>query len=176
MDGSGDEKPSYGSGAEAAGEEMVEDMVEKMRSMASTVTTSGSNKKQSKKERLQERTSFRGILSSIEGGVCPETSIRLKHGDKICISTWAQTMQLSAMKKVLAEGFQRHLQDNELLHQVFHFIPREERVTFRSNVEKRLFQSPNSVVSKIRAQTRSSDRSYVSTAQLGRFSVGGEED
>ncbi|CAI7873953.1 unnamed protein product [Closterium sp. NIES-54] len=78
--------------------------------------TVGSSKQMTKKDRLSQRLAFREILGSIrDNGRCSETVIRLKHGDSLRVDTWTLTVQLNALRRFLADGFQRHLQVRPLL-------------------------------------------------------------
>ncbi|GJP39330.1 hypothetical protein CLOM_g16144 [Closterium sp. NIES-68] len=122
--------------------------------------TVGSSKQMTKKDRLSQRLAFREILGSIrDNGRCSETVIRLKHGDSLRVDTWTLTVQLNALRKFLADGFQRHLQDNDLLHQVFSYQPRtEKKEVFQTAVQKRMILSPNSEASRNRSVARRRSR------------------
>eukprot|EP00244_Chara_vulgaris_P010413 TRINITY_DN4791_c0_g1_i3.p1 TRINITY_DN4791_c0_g1~~TRINITY_DN4791_c0_g1_i3.p1 ORF type:complete len:459 (+),score=80.70 TRINITY_DN4791_c0_g1_i3:709-2085(+) len=145
-------------------------VVEQMRALS----VQGS-KHQSKRERAAQRTSFRELLATVEDGVCAETKLKLRHGDVLTINTWIQTIQLNALRRFLAEGFQRHLQDNELLHQIFDYSPRTELPMRRSTVEKRLYMSPNSIVSKARTQHRNRLRVTSQEGNEGYFRYAAED-
>lgn len=82
-----------------------EDLVEEIRLMSVQA-----RKKDSKRERAAQKNSFRELLASIEEGGCAETTIKLRHGDRLTVATWEGTVQLNAIRKMLGEGFQRHLQ------------------------------------------------------------------
>ena len=47
-----------------------------------------------------------------------KTKIKLRAGDTLVIDTVAGNVQLNFLRRFLNEGFQSHLQNNELLHQV----------------------------------------------------------
>lgn len=47
-----------------------------------------------------------------------ESRIKLRCGDILVVDTARGAMQLAALRRFLAEGFQAHLQHNTLLHQV----------------------------------------------------------
>eukprot|EP00897_Mesotaenium_endlicherianum_P005393 jgi/Mesen1/4882/ME000244S04064 len=151
---------------EGVGASAADELVEAVRGLAVQP-----GRRQSKKERSQRGT-FRDIMVSIEKGVCPEATIKLKQGDSLHISTWSQTVQLNAMRHLLAEGFQRHMQDNELMHQIFEYQPQVAKSRgFRSPAEKRMFQSPNSIAAKARTQNRKSRRSQAEAGNMGHFSI-----
>eukprot|EP00850_Spirogloea_muscicola_P020290 SM000212S06883 [mRNA] locus=s212:33105:43389:+ [translate_table: standard] len=128
------------------------------------------NKRLSKKTRKEQHGSFRDLVSLIQDGTVTETSVRLKNGDSLTLSTWREIIQLNALRQYLAEGFQKHLQENELLHQIFGFVPRASKPAgFQSLAEKRMYRSPNSLASKARTRTRKQQRalSEVLTARPG---------
>lgn len=54
----------------------------------------------------------------VQDGQVAETRIKLRAGDTVVIDTVAGNVQLNALRRFLNEGFQAHLQTNELLHQV----------------------------------------------------------
>ena len=74
-------------------------------------------------------------------GSVTQTKIKLQHGDTLVIDTLVGTIHLNALRRLLAEGFQAHLQSNPLLHQIFEFEPREERPEKLSPLEKRMYRS-----------------------------------
>eukprot|EP00850_Spirogloea_muscicola_P012163 SM000078S22022 [mRNA] locus=s78:52965:60875:+ [translate_table: standard] len=95
------------------------------------------NKRLSKKTRKEQHGSFRDLVSLIQDGTVTETAVRLKNGDSLTLSTWREIIQLNALRQYLAEGFQKHLQENELLHQIFGFVPRASKPAgFQSLAEK----------------------------------------
>lgn len=106
----------------------------------------------SKKDLINQRSSFRDFLASIEDGEEPETTLKLQNGYILNISTWTRTIQMNFIRSFLGGGFQKHMQANSLLHEVFDFTPIQEKQQTLSAKEKRMFKSPNSVVSKARTQ------------------------
>ena len=78
-----------------------------------------------------------------DGDVAP-TKIKLRHGDTLVIDTLVGTVQLNALRRFLAEGFQVHLQQNPLMHQIFNFEPREERAERLTPLEKKLYRCASS--------------------------------
>eukprot|EP00271_Cylindrocystis_brebissonii_P013019 TRINITY_DN32563_c0_g1_i1.p1 TRINITY_DN32563_c0_g1~~TRINITY_DN32563_c0_g1_i1.p1 ORF type:complete len:441 (+),score=103.92 TRINITY_DN32563_c0_g1_i1:621-1943(+) len=165
-----------GADGEEAGEEEENGgaaVVEQLRAL----TLQAGRKRQTKQGRSQ-KASMRQMLSSIEdGGSYSPSSIQLLHGDKLQITSLAQAVQVNAFRKFLAEGFQRHLQDNPLLHQVFEYQPRTSKaVGFRSNAEKRMYRSPNSVSSKARTQARTYSRAHNHAESLGHYGMHGDDN
>ena len=74
-----------------------------------------------------------------DGAVAP-IKIKLRHGDTLIIDTLVGTVQVNALRRFLAEGFQIHLQQNPLLHQILNFEPREERAERLTPLEKKLYR------------------------------------
>ena len=54
---------------------------------------------------------------ALQDGQVAETKTKLRAGDTLVVSTVAGNVQLNFLRRFLNEGFQVHLQDNELLHQ-----------------------------------------------------------
>lgn len=54
---------------------------------------------------------------ALQDGQVAETRTKLRAGDTLVVSTVAGNVQLNFLRRFLNEGFQVHLQDNELLHQ-----------------------------------------------------------
>ncbi|KAG2292369.1 hypothetical protein Bca52824_039038 [Brassica carinata] len=105
-----------------------------------------------KKDLNTQRSLFKDLVEFLEGGVAPETSTKIG-GACIETSTWCQMIQLNFLKHFLGGGFIKHMQENELLHDVFSFTPKKiGGHSTMTNEEKRLFQSPNSAVSKARTK------------------------
>lgn len=75
-----------------------------------------------------------------QDGAGAPTKIKLRHGDTLIVNTLVGTVQLNALRRFLAEGFQIHLQQNPLLHQIFNFQPREERAERLTALEKKLYR------------------------------------
>lgn len=75
-----------------------------------------------------------------QDGTVAQTKVKLRHGDTLVINTLVGTVQLNALRRFLAEGFQTHLQQNPLLHQIFDFEPREERAERLTPLEKKMYR------------------------------------
>ncbi|KAJ6391236.1 hypothetical protein OIU77_025262 [Salix suchowensis] len=102
-------------------------------------------------------------------------------GDSLQMSTWSELIQLNFLKHFLGGGFVKHMQDNELLHDVFGFTPKRKHILGvehqMTSVEKRMFQSPNSVHNKARTQLLNKQRMLSKDRNVGHFAVGmGDED
>ncbi len=79
-------------------------------------------------------------VSLQQDGSVAQTKIKLRHGDTLIVNTLVGTVQLNALRRFLAEGFQVHLQQNPLLHQIFSFEPREERPERLTPLEKKMYR------------------------------------
>ena len=64
-----------------------------------------------------------------QDGNAGESRVKLRHGDVLVVDTRAGRVQLDALRRLLGQGFQAHLQHNPLLHQArprnpcLHLIP-----------------------------------------------------
>lgn len=133
-----------------------------------------------KKDLNSQRNSFRDILEFLEGGYCPETSMKIG-GDSLNTSTWSQLIQLNFLKHFLRGGFVKHMQENEFLHEVFGFTPKRKHLSgsehHLSSGEKRMYKSPNSVVNKARTQLLNKQRMLSQGRNAGHYAVGlGDEE
>ena len=65
--------------------------------------------------------SFRLCLTvraaAAQDGNAGESRVKLRHGDVLVVDTRAGRVQLDALRRLLGQGFQAHLQHNPLLHQ-----------------------------------------------------------
>lgn len=140
------------------------ELIEHIRGLALEAGGKGQANKKS------QRSSFKEILSVVEGeGV--GASLKLKKGDILSLDSWAQIIQLKFLTGVLAEGLQKHLQENALFHEIFGFVPRQEKRKTLTSKEKRMYMSPNSVLSKARTQNMNRRRSQAHACQVGHFGL-----
>ncbi|KAF4361320.1 hypothetical protein CsatB_007445 [Cannabis sativa] len=146
-------------------------VINQVRSLSAEAGGKGS----AKKDLNNQRNLFREILEYFEDGYCPEVSVKIG-GDSLQTSTWSQLIQLNFVKHFLGGGFVKHMQENELLHDVFGFTPKkyvtdhEHRL---SSSEKRMYKSPNSVLNKARTQHLNKQRMLSEGKNIGHFSVSG---
>ncbi|XP_074620579.1 interferon-related developmental regulator 1-like [Acropora palmata] len=75
-----------------------------------------------KKDLRQQRSSFRDILKTIEDGIPPRETIKFG-SECIELDSWVQRRQYSALKEVLGTGVSFHLQENDLLRDIFDLGP-----------------------------------------------------
>ncbi|KAB1204036.1 Interferon-related developmental regulator 1 [Morella rubra] len=133
-----------------------------------------------KKDLSSQRNLFRDILDSFEGGYCPEISLKIG-GESLQTSSWSQLIQLNFLKRFLGGGFVKHMQENELLQDVFQFTPKKKHLLDDehriSGAEKRMYRSPNSVLNKARTQLLNKQRMLSEGRNVGHFAVNvGEEE
>lgn len=81
------------------------------------------NKYRAKKDRRQQRSSFRDILNSVESGEFTKQRIRVNERESIIIGSWAARVQYDAFCHALGTGMSIHLQENDLLRDVFSLGP-----------------------------------------------------
>lgn len=146
-------------------------IIEQMR----ILSTEAGGKGISNKERNSQRSSFHEFLAYIEGGVKSETNVKLQNGDALKIQTWNQTIQLNMLRRYLGGGFQKHMQVNSFLHDIFDFTPRQDKKQALSTTQKRMYMSPNSAKSKARTQWLNKERMTAQAAQYGHYGVGVDE-
>ncbi|XP_011625218.1 uncharacterized protein LOC18439088 isoform X1 [Amborella trichopoda] len=130
----------------------------------------------SKKDLNNQRSSFRDILASLETGDGPEALVKLKHGDVLKFITWTQLIQLNFLKHFLGKGFLTHMQENDLLQEIFDFTPRRDKQQSLTVREKRMFRSPNSAISKARTQLLKKKRSMAQDQNTGHFAATAQDD
>lgn len=124
-----------------------------------------------KKDLNSQRNTFRDILEFLEDGYSPETSIKIG-GESLNTTTWSQLIQLSFLKRFLGGGFVKHMQENELLHDVFGFMPKKKLLSGIERIsaaEKRLYKSPNSVHNKARTQLLNKQRMLSRDRNAGHY-------
>lgn len=80
------------------------------------------NKHIAKKDLRQQRSSFRDILKTIEDGMAPQETIKFG-SEYIVLDTWVRRRQYAALKNALGTGVTLHLQENDLLREIFDLGP-----------------------------------------------------
>ncbi|XP_062441624.1 interferon-related developmental regulator 2 isoform X5 [Rhea pennata] len=81
-----------------------------------------SNKYRAKTDRRKQRFVFRDILHFIESGEYQEETIRFGL-ECMYVDSWARRRTYQAFKEVLGSGIRHHLQNNELLREIFGLGP-----------------------------------------------------
>lgn len=81
------------------------------------------NKYRAKKDRRQQRSSFRDILHSVENGDFSRERIRIDDHQSVLIGDWITKTKYDAFCHALGSGMKIHLQDNDLLRDVFELGP-----------------------------------------------------
>lgn len=122
-----------------------------------------------------QRELFQHIVDFIETEEFEVVSLKvLNHCDPLKITSWSHALQLNFLRRFLGSGYLRHMQDNELLHDILDYVPKKREIL--SVKEKRMFLSPNSALSKGRTQYLNRRRAIAQGRNQGHFAVGGEED
>lgn len=97
---------------------------EDMEALCSALRTlaTDSNKYRAKADRRRQRSTFRAVLHFVEGGECEEESVRFGL-EVLYVDSWARRRTYAAFKDVLGSGMHHHLQNNELLRDIFGLGP-----------------------------------------------------
>lgn len=109
-----------------------------------------------KKDLRQQRSSFRDILKTIEDGIAPDEVIRFG-SESIELDSWARRRHYTALKDVLGPGVTVHLQENDLLRDIFDLGP-QVKPTEVHKVSRYQRQLYNNAVSKARTLVRGKNR------------------
>ncbi|OZJ05986.1 hypothetical protein BZG36_01231 [Bifiguratus adelaidae] len=97
--------------------EYMDDLVTQLSKMATD-----SNRRRSKKDRANQRSAFRDILKTVEDGVRPHE--RFKVGRTTMeLGSWSRIITMSAFRDLLKGGLSSQFEENDLLHDIFHFSP-----------------------------------------------------
>ncbi|XP_051483872.1 interferon-related developmental regulator 2 isoform X2 [Apus apus] len=121
------------------------------------VLATESNKYRAKTDRRKQRSIFRDILRFIESGEYQEETIRFGL-ECMYLDSWARRRTYQAFKEVLGSGICHHLQNNELLREIFGLGPplvldaAALKASKVSRFEKHLY---NSAAFKARTKARS---------------------
>ncbi|KAM6159840.1 interferon-related developmental regulator 2 [Erethizon dorsatum] len=105
--------------------DLEEDFVyEDMEALCGALRTlaTDSNKYRAKADRRRQRSTFRAVLHFVEGGECEEETIRFGL-EMLYVDSWARHRIYAAFKDVLGSGMHHHLQNNELLRDIFGLGP-----------------------------------------------------
>ncbi|KAF6151443.1 hypothetical protein GIB67_002564, partial [Kingdonia uniflora] len=127
------------------------------------------------------RLLFQDFLEFLKDGYAPESAINIGR-DVVSTETWSQLIQLNYLKSFLGSGFVKHAQENDSIRDFLDFAPLSkqplpaETLPLRSTEKvsmpsvfhpelrkgsklfQRVFQSPNSVVSKARTRMLNKER------------------
>nr|KAF6420434.1 interferon related developmental regulator 2 [Molossus molossus] len=105
--------------------DLEEDLIyEDMDALFSALRTlaTDSNKHRAKADRRRQRSTFRAVLHFVEGGECEEETVRFGL-EVLYVDSWARRRIYAAFKAVLGSGMHHHLQNNELLRDIFGLGP-----------------------------------------------------
>ncbi|GJY99066.1 interferon-related developmental regulator family protein [Tanacetum coccineum] len=117
-----------------------------------------------KKDLNNQRNTFRDILEFLEDGYAPETSVKIG-GGSLTTLTWSQLIHLA-----VANDFE--LAENEFLHEVFNFTPKQKSLSKENRVsglDKKMYRSPNSILNKARTQFMSKQRMISRDRNAGHY-------
>ncbi|XP_020629462.1 interferon-related developmental regulator 1-like [Orbicella faveolata] len=114
------------------------------------------NKHKAKKDLRQQRSSFRDILKTVEDGISPDEVVKFGT-ENMQLQSWVQRRQYTALKDVLGTGVTVHLQENDLLRDIFDLGPqvKSSEVQKTSRYQRQLY---NNAVSKARTLVRGKNR------------------
>ncbi|KAF7487537.1 Hypothetical predicted protein [Marmota monax] len=116
---------ALGLGCYVAAADVQEDFIyEDMEALCGTLRTlaTDSNKYRAKADRRRQRSTFRAVLNFVEGSECEEETIRFGL-EVLYVDSWARHRIYAAFKDVLGSGMHHHLQNNELLRDIFGLGP-----------------------------------------------------
>jgi len=120
--------------------------------------TADRSKQRAKKDKAKQKASFKDVSSTVEDGNKPCEILSFKH-QKFRFESWSKIRQLNAFRDFLGEGLQTHFENNELLQQIFGFsIDVHMKRQQMSAIEKRLYMSSSSHLSKERARNMKQQR------------------
>ncbi|KAF5921595.1 hypothetical protein HPG69_012765 [Diceros bicornis minor] len=105
--------------------DLEEDFIyEDMEALCSALRTlaTDSNKYRAKADRRRQRSTFRAVLHFVEGGECEEETVRFGL-EVLYVDSWARRRIYATFKNVLGSGMHHHLQNNELLRDIFGLGP-----------------------------------------------------
>ncbi|XP_024900589.1 interferon-related developmental regulator 2 isoform X1 [Pteropus alecto] len=105
--------------------DLEEDFVyEDMDALCSALRTlaTDSNKYRAKADRRRQRSTFRAVLHFVEGSECEEETVRFGL-EVLYVDSWARRRVYAAFKDALGSGMHHHLQNNELLRDIFGLGP-----------------------------------------------------
>nr|XP_019579342.1 PREDICTED: interferon-related developmental regulator 2 isoform X2 [Rhinolophus sinicus] len=105
--------------------DLEEDFIyEDMDALCSALRTlaTDSSKYRAKSDRRRQRSTFRAVLHFVEGGNCEEETVRFGL-EVLYVDSWARRRIYGAFKDVLGSGMHHHLQNNELLRDIFGLGP-----------------------------------------------------
>ncbi|KAL6748877.1 hypothetical protein V8C86DRAFT_2866213 [Haematococcus lacustris] len=138
--------------------QVADTILQRMRHLARSAGPQEQGLRKSRRERSSLKAAFRAILKAVETGKPPVTKVGLQAGDVLVVDSLAGHTQLAFFRRVLAGGFQAHLQHNPVLHTLFGFTPATSQPARLSALEKRLLKSPNSAGSRQRTHERRAAR------------------
>jgi len=108
----------------------------------------------SKNERLHQRSAFRRIIATLEDHEHPELKLKFRTR-YVVIESWVSIKMLQQFREVLSGGLHIHMEQNELLNDVF---GDSILIDTLGTDSPRVINSDNSAVSKARSQEKTASR------------------
>jgi len=124
-----------------------------------------SHKYRAKKDRRLQRASFRDILRAVEEGDAPSCRVRVGLMDVIYIESWSIKRQYDSLCHVIGTGMSIHLQENELVRDIFGLgapVPTDMLAHGKASRTER--HHHNSAAFKARTKSRAKNRDKRSVA------------
>jgi len=148
------------------------ELLDTIRSQLKALSIENSRYK-SKRDMKAQRSFFRAVCGTLESGSAPEMKIVLR-GEKVIFDSWTDVKRFEAFRTSLGGGISTYLQSDTVLRQVFDLGP--VRVVSSadrlSKLEKRMYRSPNSELSKARTIDRARERGKKAAARNAVYSGG----
>jgi len=111
-----------------------------------------------KKDKDKQRNIFKQISSYLFENISPEEVLSFKH-QKFTFDTWTSIHQLNFFRECLGEGLHIHFVQNNLIHDIFDIsLDKDAKKVHLSQIQKRMYLSPNSEAAKYQSKQRSKQR------------------
>ncbi|XP_057974095.1 uncharacterized protein LOC131162016 [Malania oleifera] len=121
----------------------IQSLWDKILNKVRDLSKEAANNKGSNKKNLKiQRNLFRDLLDFLEHGFCPETSMLIVDVP-LNTTTWSEMIQLNYLKHFIGEGFLKHMQDNEFLHEIFDIVPKGRMLSAKDRGEFRKEKESN---------------------------------
>uniref|UniRef100_A0A0D9VDU5 Interferon-related developmental regulator N-terminal domain-containing protein n=1 Tax=Leersia perrieri TaxID=77586 RepID=A0A0D9VDU5_9ORYZ len=95
------------------------ELLEKFEDRAADLSVEAAGAGVAKDGFLEQKNLFRKIVSFLDGGEPPVSSVRTSASHVLATSTWTDLVRLSFLRRFLAGGFLNHIQGDGLVRQVF---------------------------------------------------------
>lgn len=122
-----------------------------------------SNKYRAKKDRRQQRSSFRDILKTVENGEGSRMCVKFGR-EELCIDSWIRKRQYDSLCNVLGSGMNLHLQENELVRDIFELgsvLPSSGQPRPRASKHERHMYNTATFKARTQARAKVRDKRFV---------------